>query len=285
MRWQSGTSDRDIEDRRGSSGGRGRIPGGGLGIGGLLLVGILSLVFKQDFFSLLEQAPDGQNVSSDAPAAPISETPEEKERFEFVKFVMNDAQDAWTRILPSSAPVSYERAKLVLFRGVVESACGTGEAASGPFYCPGDQKVYIDLAFYDELRKDFGAAGEFAQAYVIAHEIGHHVQHLLDAEEGIRAAMGRRGRTENAVSVQVELQADCLAGVWASSTSERKLLDAGDVEEALTAASAIGDDNIQKMSGNRVQPDAFTHGSSADRVSAFRRGMAGGTLASCGIAR
>jgi len=286
MQWKSGTSDADIEDRRGASGG-GRIPGGGkgLGLGGLIIVGLLSLVFKQDFFSLLDQAPDDRSAVATRAQPESGGTPEEKERYEFVKFVLNDAQDTWARILPPSSPVPYERAKMVLFRGSVKSACGSADAAEGPFYCPSDEKVYLDLGFYDDLKRDFGAAGDFAQAYVIAHEIGHHVQHLLGAEDEIRRAMGKRGRKANALSVQVELQADCLAGVWGHATEQRKLLDRGDVEEALNAAAAIGDDNIQKMSGDRVQPDAFTHGSSADRVSAFRRGMDSGTLAACGITK
>jgi uncharacterized protein len=286
MQWQPGTSDADIEDRRGASG-LGRIPGGGkgLGIGGIIVVGLLSLVFKQNFFSLLDQTPADGGPASSVSAPPANETPAEKERFEFVKFVMNDAQDTWTRIWPASAAAPYERAKLVLFRDAVESACGSADSASGPFYCPGDHKAYIDLAFYDQLKQQFGAAGDFAQAYVIAHEIGHHVQTLLGVQDGLRSAMGTRGRSANAMSVQMELQADCLAGVWGRSTEQRKLLDAGDVAEALNAASAIGDDNIQKMSGHRVQPDAFTHGSSADRVGAFQRGMRSGTLAGCGITK
>ena len=288
MRWQSGSSDNDIEDRRGASGGgMGRVPGGGrgLGIGGLIVVGILSLVFKQDFFSLLDSGGGDSGTNSAMSAPPSSESPEEKARYEFIKFVVNDAQDAWTKILPASANVPYERAKLVLFRGRVESACGKATSAEGPFYCPGDQKVYIDLAFYDELKKDFGAAGDFAQAYVIAHEIGHHVQNLVGAEDELRNAMKGRSRSANALSVQVELQADCLAGVWGHSTQDRKLLEAGDVEEAINAAASIGDDNIQKMSGDRVRPESFTHGSSADRTAAFRRGMQGGTLSACGIGR
>lgn len=261
----------------------GRIPGGGLGLGGIIVVGLLSLIFKQDFFSLFDQSSGDAGPNAGMSAPPSSQSPQEKERYEFIKFVMNDAQDTWTKILPASANVQYERAKLVLFRDQVDSACGAASSASGPFYCPGDQKVYIDLAFYDELKKDFGAAGDFAQAYVIAHEVGHHVQNLLGAEDQLRSAMGGRSRSKNALSVQVELQADCLAGVWGHSTEDRKLLDAGDVDEALNAAAAIGDDNIQKMSGGRVRPDSFTHGSSADRTAAFRRGMQGGTLAACGI--
>lgn len=285
MRWQRGTSDSDIEDRRGGTGGGMPFGGRGLGLGGLIIVGLLSLVFKQDFFSLLDQVPDGTQEAATAPAPPAAETPAEKERYEFVKFVLNDTQDAWTRILPPSSPVPYERAKLVMFRNRVESACGAATSAEGPFYCPGDNKVYIDLAFYDELKRDFGASGDFAQAYVIAHEIGHHVQNLLGAEEQLRASMGKRRVSKNALSVQVELQADCLAGVWGHTTAQRDLLERGDIESALNAAAAIGDDNIQKMSGDRVRPESFTHGSSADRVAAFRRGMDGGTLATCGITK
>ncbi len=283
MRWQPGTSDQDIEDRRGA--GRGRVPGGGmgLGLGGVLLIGILSLVFKQDFFSLLDQAQSGEGVNSGMSAPPATTAPGEDQRYQFVKFVMNDAQDTWTQVLPASTGVSYPRAKLVLFRDAVDSACGAADAASGPFYCPGDQKVYIDLSFYDELKTRFGAAGDFAQAYVIAHEIGHHVQNILGLDERMRQARRSRPETANAVSVQLELQADCLAGVWGHSTSERKLLEEGDIDEALNAAAAIGDDHIQRMSGRAVQPDAFTHGSSADRVAAFRRGWQNGSMAACGV--
>ena len=286
MRWQRGTSDRDIEDRRGGAGSGGMSFGGrGLGLGGLIIVGLLSLVFKQDFFSLLDQVPGDTQEAASTPSSPAAETPAERERYEFIKFVLNDAQDAWTTILPPSSPVPYERAKLVMFRNRVESACGAATSTEGPFYCPGDNKVYIDLAFYDELKRDFGASGDFAQAYVIAHEIGHHVQNLLGAEEQLRASIGGRRVSKNALSVQVELQADCLAGVWGHTTAQRNLLEGGDIESALNAAAAIGDDNIQKMSGDRVRPESFTHGSSADRVAAFRRGMDGGTLATCGITK
>lgn len=282
MRWQPGTSDQDIEDRRGASG-LGRFPGGGrgLGLGGIIVVGLLSLVFKQDFFSLFDQGTIDQGARSSESAPPSNETPEEKQRYEFVKFVMNDVQDTWTTLLPAAARVPYERAKLVLFRDAVQSGCGSAESAAGPFYCPSDQKVYIDLSFYDDLKRSFGASGDFAQAYVIAHEAGHHVQNLLGLMNQRREA-GRGG--SNARSVQMELQADCLAGVWGHSTEQRKLLDSGDVEDALNAAAAIGDDHIQKMSGQQIRPDAFTHGSSADRLNAFRRGMQSGTLTACGIA-
>lgn len=284
MRWQPGTSDRDIEDRRGSGGGGGMrgLPGGGrLGLTGLLLVAVLSFVFKQDFFSLLDGGvPDGA-----VPSAPVSTTPEENTRYEFVKFVINDTQDTWTSLLPKATGIPYERSTLVLFRDSVDSACGSADAASGPFYCPGDHKVYIDLSFYDELKTRFGAGGDFAQAYVIAHEIGHHVQNLLGLDRQMRAEQ-RSGRSNpNAASVRLELQADCLAGVWGHTTAQRQILEDGDVESGLNAAAAIGDDRIQRMSGRGVQPDAFTHGSSAQRVAAFRKGLDTGDVAACGITR
>jgi uncharacterized protein len=163
----------------------------------------------------------------------------------------------------------------------VESACGFGQAASGPFYCPGDQKVYIDLSFYDELQRRFGAPGEFAQAYVLAHEIGHHVQNLMGIEPQVRRAMQARPDMQNELSVRLELQADCLAGVWGHSTAQRKILEEGDVESALNAAAAIGDDRIQRMSGGYVQPDSFTHGSSAQRVAWFKRGLQSGDMKDC----
>lgn len=260
-------------------GGMGR---GSLGIGGLLIVGLLSMVFKTDLFQLIDGGSAGEPTEQ---SAPISTTPEENERFEFVKFVINDTQDTWTQVLPRESGVQYQRATLVLFRDVVQSACGTAESASGPFYCPGDHKVYIDLSFYDELKTRFGAAGEFAQAYVIAHEVGHHVQSLLGIDQQVRRAQAEQPGAAKQLSVQLELQADCLAGVWGHSTNERKLLESGDVESGLNAAAAIGDDHIQKMQGARVQPDAFTHGSSAQRVAAFRRGLESGTLTACQATR
>ena len=203
MRWQRGTSDADIEDRRASGGGGfRRFPGGGglrLGLGGLIVVGILSLVFKQNFFALLGDLPaDTSMTQPEAPGAPASTTAEEDERFEFVKFVLNDVQDTWTSVLPKETNSQYPRATLVVFRGAVESACGFAESASGPFYCPGDQKVYIDLSFYDELHSRFGASGDFAQAYVIAHEIGHHVQNVLGIDDQMRRAQQQRPDQANA---------------------------------------------------------------------------------------
>ena len=285
MRWQRGTSNADIEDRRGAGGGFGRGPRGGglrLGLGGLILIGILSLVFKQNFFALLDQVPtDTSGGLSGSASTPAATSPEDDERFEFVKFVLNDTQDTWARVLPEQGQ-RYDRAKLVVFRDAVQSACGFAEAASGPFYCPGDQKVYIDLGFYDDLRARFGAAGDFAQAYVIAHEIGHHLQNLLGIEERVRRAQESRPDRANDLSVRMELQADCLAGVWANLAQKRhNWLEAGDIESALNAANAIGDDRLQQQSQGRVMPDSFTHGTSAQRVKWFKTGFAQGNINQC----
>jgi hypothetical protein len=286
MRWQRGTSDADIEDRRGSSGGGFRgFPGGGglrLGLGGIIVLFVLSLVFKENFFTLLDTVPMDTSMTQSGPAGPpASTTPEEDERFEFVKFVLNDVQDTWTKVLPQEANAQYPRSTLVVFRGAIQSACGFAESASGPFYCPGDNKVYIDLSFYDELRARFGAAGDFAQAYVIAHEIGHHIQNVLGIDNQMRRAQQQRPDLSNQLSVRLELQADCLAGVWGHSTAQRNLLEQGDIEEGLDAAAAIGDDRIQRMSGRGVHPEKFTHGSSAQRVEWFRRGLESGRIAAC----
>ena len=286
MRWQRGTSDTDVEDRRASSGGGFRgFPGGGglrLGLGGLIVIGILSLVFKQDFFALLDNVPMDTSLTQPQPAGTSAvESPAEAERRDFVTFVLNDVQDTWTAVMPRETNAQYPRAKLVLFRGAIQSACGFAESASGPFYCPGDNKVYIDLSFYDELQARFGAAGDFAQAYVIAHEIGHHVQNVLGIDNQMRRAQQQRPGLANQLSVRLELQADCLAGVWGHSTAQRDLLEKGDIEEGLNAAAAIGDDQIQRMSGRGVRPDKFTHGSSAQRVQWFRRGLESGRMAAC----
>jgi len=286
MRWQRGTSDADIEDRRASGGGGFRgFPGGGglrLGLGGLVIIGILSLVFKQNFFALLGDLPmDTSMTQSERPGTAAATTPEEAERKDFVTFVLNDVQGTWATVLPRETNAQYPRAKLVLFTGATKSACGFAESASGPFYCPGDNKVYIDLSFYDELRSRFGAAGEFAQAYVIAHEIGHHIQNVLGIDQQMRRAQQNRPDLANPLSVRLELQADCLAGVWGHSTAQRQLIDRSDVEAGLNAAAAIGDDRIQRMSGRGVHPEKFTHGSSAQRVEWFRRGLESGRMAAC----
>jgi hypothetical protein len=286
MRWTRGTSRQDIEDRRGSSGGgfRGLPSGGGLriGLGGIIILFILSIVFKQDFLSLLSEVPMDTSVTQmGTPAQPMGTSATEEERLDFVAFVLNDVQDTWTRVLPQEASIQYPRSTLVVFRDTTRSTCGFAEAASGPFYCPGDNKVYIDLSFFDELRSRFGADGEFAQAYVIAHEVGHHVQNVAGIDRQMRQAQQQRPGLANELSVRLELQADCLAGVWGHSTAQRHLIDQRDIESGLRAAAAIGDDRIQRMSGRGVHPEKFTHGSSAQRVEWFRRGLETGRIAAC----
>jgi len=276
MRWTPGGSSDDVEDRRDSSGGG--IGGIHLGIGGFIIVAILSLVFHRNFFALLDSgsAGTGQAVSQPDTARDQAEKPV----VDFVTFVLNDAQTTWSKILPEQG-VQYHHAKLVLFRNAIDSACGLARSATGPFYCPEDEKVYIDLGFYDELRQRFGAPGQFAEAYVLAHEIGHHVQKLLGIEGKVRQAEEQNPQAENQYSVRLELQADCFAGIWAHSTQQRNLLESGDVESALGAAAAVGDDRLQKMSRGEINPDTFTHGSSAQRMDWFQRGFKGGDVANC----
>jgi predicted metalloprotease len=277
VRWTPGGRSQDLEDRRGGGGG-GFIPGGGkgLGLGGLVVLLVLSLVFKRDFLGLL----GGGEGPAGATSGEVTSSPEEEQLVEFVSFVLDDAQKTWDRLLPEQG-ATYRHAKLVLFRDAVQSACGSAETATGPFYCPGDEKVYIDLGFYDELRRRFGAPGDFAQAYVLAHEIGHHVQRLLGTEERMREMQRRRPELANPLSVRLELQADCYAGIWANSTARRDLLEQGDTEEAMSAAAAVGDDRIQRMGGGRVQPEAFTHGSAEERTHWFQEGFNSGRPDAC----
>jgi uncharacterized protein len=278
MRWTPGGRSEDLEDRRDEGGGGGGIGGVHIGVGGMLILLVLSVVFKRDFFALLggQGASPEQQISQPDPQRDAREEPE----VQFVSFVLDDVQKTWAGILQSQG-VPYRHAKLVLFRDETSSACGSAESATGPFYCPADQKVYIDLGFYDELQRRFGAPGQFAQAYVLAHELGHHIQNLLGIERKVRSLQGQNLGSQNALSVRLELQADCFAGVWANSTEQRHLLEAGDVESALGAAAAVGDDRLQKMARGRVSPETFTHGSSAQRMEWFRRGMGGGTVDSC----
>ena len=252
-----------------------------MGLGGIAILLVLSVVFKQDFFALLGTDVDmSPGQVSSAPTSEFSTTPEEERLVDFVSFVLDDAQDVWTKTLPGYG-VDYRDARLVLFRDVVSSACGRAGSATGPFYCPGDEKIYIDLGFYRELQDRFGAAGDFAQAYVLAHEIGHHIQNIIGVEREVRRAQRSSPADANALSVRMELQADCLAGIWGHSTARRDILEAGDVEEGLNAAAAIGDDRIQRMSGRHVNPDGFTHGSSEQRVEWFRRGLETGDINAC----
>jgi uncharacterized protein len=246
-----------------------------MGLGGILFLGLLSIIFKQDFLGLLGGggAPVPQQGEANRDAG-------EQREVQFVSFVLDDAQRTWDQLLPQSG-AAYRHAKLVLFRDYAQSGCGSAESATGPFYCPADEKVYIDLAFFDELRSKFGAPGEFAQAYVIAHEIGHHVQKLLGVDRQVRQAQARDRASANQLSVRMELQADCLSGVWGHSTKQRQIIDEADIAAGLRAAASVGDDRLQRMSRGHVSPETFTHGSSAQRVEWFQRGLSGGTLAGC----
>ncbi len=280
MRWTPGGRSEDLEDRRDEDGGGGSGFGGiHLGIGGTIIVLILSLLFKRDFFALLG---GGQSaVSNTAQSQPDSQRDAQEEpTVQFISFVLDDTQKTWSGILQARG-VPYRHAKLVLFRDLTSSGCGSAESATGPFYCPSDEKVYIDLGFYDELKRRFGAPGQFAQAYVLAHELGHHVQNLLGTDRKVRALQQQNSSAANSLSVKMELQADCFAGVWAKSTDQRHLLEAGDVESALGAAAAVGDDRLQQMSTGHVSPDSFTHGSSQQRTEWFQKGMSAGTIEAC----
>jgi predicted metalloprotease len=280
MRWTPGGSSDDVEDRRDESGGGGFRPGGiHLGLGGIVVLFILSLIFKRDFLSLVSTDSVGTGGTAVSQPDPVRDQ-QEKPLVDFVTFVLNDTQNTWSQVLPAQG-VPYRHAKLVLFRDAYDSACGMAQSATGPFYCPEDEKVYIDLGFYDELRQRFGAPGEFAEAYVLAHEIGHHVQKLLGIEGKVRAAQEQNPQAANQLSVALELQADCFAGVWGHSTQQRNLLDPGDVDSGLKAAAAVGDDRIQRMSRGTVNPETFTHGSSAQRTEWFQRGFQDGTIAAC----
>jgi predicted metalloprotease len=278
MRWTPGGTSGDIEDDRNSSGGGGGgFPGGiHIGIGGLLILLVLSFIFKRDLISpFLNSGATDPSTSVARPPDPARNAAEQKE-VQFVSFVLDDVQSTWPKLVPQ-----YRHAKLVLFRDDLNSACGLAQTATGPFYCPSDEKVYIDLAFFDELKNRFGASGEFAQAYVIAHELGHHVQKILGTESKVRAAQQRNPQLANDLSVRLELQADCYAGIWGNSTEQRNILEEGDVESGLQAAAAVGDDHIQKMTTGEVMPEKFTHGTSAQRVQWFKQGLTTGRVDAC----
>jgi predicted metalloprotease len=290
MKWTPGGESQDVEDRRDDTGGGGGGFGFGgmhIGIGGAIILLILSFIFKTNFFALLgggggSVQPAPARVSDpNTPRGTSSRDVAEKPLVQFVSFVLDDTQKTWTTVLPQQTNKQYRHAKLVLYRDSIQSGCGGAESATGPFYCPEDEKVYIDLGFYDELKRRFGAPGEFAQAYVLAHEIGHHVQKIVGIEAQEQQMVQQNPRLRNPLSVKLELQADCFAGIWAQNTQQRGLLEQGDIESALRAAAAVGDDRLQKQATGHVSPDSFTHGSSEQRMSWFRKGFDSGKISAC----
>jgi predicted metalloprotease len=278
MRWEDRRRSQNVEDRRGQPARRGGLVGGGLGT--LVLV-LVALYFGVDPTPLLQPGGPlggGGGAPAEGPALAADADP----AAQFVAVVLADTEDVWTGLFAEGGE-AYAAPTLVLFGGSVQSACGFAQSAMGPFYCPADRKVYIDLSFYEDLRSRFAAPGDFAQAYVIAHEVGHHVQNLLGISGQVQAARQRAGEAgANALSVRLELQADCLAGVWANRADRAaQILEAGDIEEALVAASAIGDDRLQQQSRGYVTPDSFTHGSAEQRARWFRRGLEAGAVNAC----
>jgi predicted metalloprotease len=280
MKWEGHRRSRNVEDRRGAGGAGPRIGGRGIGVGTIVIALVAGWLFGINPLTVLGLLGGG----TDAPVAqgPAGPPPAEDREAAFVSTVLADIEDVW-RAQFSAGGQSYREPQLVLFRGVVATACGTGQSAMGPFYCPGDMKVYIDLDFFDTLHRQLGAPGDFAQAYVIAHEVGHHVQRLIGVTEQVERLRGRVSEREmNALSVRVELQADCFAGVWAHHSQRGKQwLEQGDIEEAMTAASRIGDDALQRRSQGYAVPDSFTHGSSEQRMRWFQRGMRNGSVDDC----
>ncbi|HJS48113.1 MAG TPA: neutral zinc metallopeptidase [Gemmatimonadales bacterium] len=268
----------NLEDRRGARG----FGGGGfgrMGLGGLILVVILALVFKQNPLDLIGAAAGPGGAPPAGVEAPVEDAAEEP-TVRFLSAVLDSTQAFWAEAFRRGGG-QYRDAKLVLYRDATATACGQGRSASGPFYCPGDGKVYVDLGFYDELRDRFGAPGDFAQAYVLAHEIGHHAQHLLGTEGQVRQLQRQRPDQANQLSVLMELQADCYAGAWGHRAAQQGILEPGDVEEGLGAAAAVGDDRLQRAQAGTVSPDAFTHGTSGQRMTWFRRGFDTGNPDAC----
>lgn len=274
MEWRGRRGSSNIEDRRGM----GTAGAGGIGLVGMLIVLAVGYFFGVDISPLVGGLSQGSQSTVQREL-----TAEQKQMGEFVSVVLADTEEIWTDVLARQANIQYRKPSLVLFSGAVQSACGGASAAMGPFYCPGDQKVYLDLDFFNTLKRDLGADGEFAQAYVIAHEVAHHVQNLLGITDKVDAMRGRISETQmNALSVRLELQADCLAGVWGHHAHKsRQILENGDIERAMNAAAKIGDDAIQKRSQGYVVPDSFTHGSSAQRVRWFTTGIQTGSVQAC----
>lgn len=271
MRWGSGRSS-NIEDRRGM--GMGKLAGGGIGT---IVIALIAMYFGVDPSVILNQA----NNLAPEQQTQTQFSPEEERLKEFMSVVLADTEDVWGDLF-SRAGKTYEQPKLVLFSGAVQSGCGAAQSAMGPFYCPADHKVYLDMSFFNELSKRLDAPGDFAQAYVVAHEVGHHVQNLMGIAERVHSAQQGGGREANALQVRMELQADCFAGVWAyHANQKRQILEPGDTEEALAAASGVGDDRLQQKSRGYVVPESFTHGSSAQRMRWFSTGMKQGDPAQC----
>lgn len=277
MRWRGGRRSRNVEDRRGIRMSR-RVKGGGLGI---VVIALVAMFFGVDP-SIILNLGQQFNVGPASYTTDSGRAPEDQQLADFVSVVLADTEDTWTALFRQTGK-SYRVPTLVLFTDAVDSACGYARSAVGPFYCPADQKVYLDLAFFDDLQNRHQAPGDFAQAYVIAHEIGHHIQTLLGISEKVRAMKDRSDeKTANQLSVRQELQADCLAGVWAfHANAARQILEEGDVAEALNAASSIGDDRLQRQARGYVVPDSFTHGSSDQRVRWFKRGLQSGNSGQC----
>ena len=283
MKWEGNRESDNVEDRRGSGGGgMGGIGGKSVGIGTIVIALVASYFFGVSPGTVINAINGGGAVAPEATQGPAKAPPADDREARFVSTVLADTEDTWTAIF-QKAGQTYSKPRLVLFSGRTQTACGTGQTASGPFYCPGDQKIYIDLSFYRTMQERFRVSGEFAQAYVIAHEVGHHVQNLMGIMDKVDQ-MRRSGNQaqSNALSVRVELQADCFAGVWAKNADKaRSILESGDIEAALNAATAIGDDALQKQSQGYVVPDSFTHGSSAQRVRWFKRGLESGQVSAC----
>ncbi len=290
MKWEGQDQSSNVEDRRGEGGGGGggggrMIGGRGIGVGTIAIALVAGWVFGINPLTVLGLLSGGGTqapTSQQAPAGPAHKPPADDKAAAFVSTVLRDTEQVWGKVFQAGGQ-TYREPKLVLFRGATPTACGTGQSAMGPFYCPGDRKVYLDMAFFDTLRAKLGSPGDFAQAYVIAHEVGHHVQNLMGITDKVDGMRGRIPEVQmNALSVRVELQADCFAGVWAHHSQKGKgWLEQGDLEEAMNAAAQIGDDNLQRKSQGMVVPEAFTHGSSAQRTTWFKRGLQTGAMGQC----
>jgi predicted metalloprotease len=286
MKWEGNRESDNVEDRRdgsgGGGGGRGAFGGRGIGIGTIVIALLGGWMFGINPLTILSLLSGEGAPTAQVQQAPAQRPPADDQMARFVSTVLADTEDVWTDVF-SKGGSNYQKPKLVLFRGATPTACGQGQSAMGPFYCPGDQKVYIDLGFYQTLQRQLGAPGDFAQAYVIAHEVGHHVQNLLGISAKVEQARGRMSAAEyNALSVRVELQADCFAGVWAHhANNARQLLETGDVEEAMNAAAKIGDDALQRGGGGAVVPESFTHGTSDQRQRWFATGLKNGSVKGC----